>query len=136
LPRVIFRNDGRPDIRLVLYPEPVPSSWNAIRKAVPQFHKGDKDFFGIWRDPETPQHFDVAAVLQMGMLDQPDEAFRLEKNGYKLGYELPDVDGKRPDHDDLTGGGTWDDVPEKLSTDFDLDTIIQKVKSQVKVLRP
>ncbi|KAJ3534577.1 hypothetical protein NM208_g7478 [Fusarium decemcellulare] len=137
MPRVIFRDgDGRPNIRLVLYPEPLPSSWHGIREAVPQYWDGDKDFFRLYRDPDEPPHFQVAGVLHMGMLDQPNEAFRLEKNSYKLGYDLPDVDGKYPDHDDLTGGGTWDGVPEKLSTDLDIYSIHEKVKSHVKVIMP
>ena len=136
MPRVIFRDEGRPEIRLVLYPEPLPSSWHAVREAVPQFWDGNKDFFRIYRDPDMAPNFPVAAVLHMGMLDQPNEAFRLEKNSYKRGYELPDIDGKHPDHDDLTGGGTWANVPDILSTDLDIDTIHQKVKSQVKVSSP
>ncbi|KAF2754824.1 peptidase C15, pyroglutamyl peptidase I-like protein [Pseudovirgaria hyperparasitica] len=132
LPRVIFRNGERPNIRIVLYPEPVPSSWHAIRQALPQFWSGDKHFFHLHHDPDTPSHFPVTAVLHMGMLDKPNEAFRLEQNAFKLGYELPDVDGKRPDEDDLTGGGTWTDIPDQLSTELDIGSIITKVKSTYK----
>lgn len=136
MPRVIFRDGARPDIRVVLYPKPVPSSWHAVREAVPRFWDGDKSFFCLYRDPDTPANFPVAATLHMGMLDEPKEAFRLEKNGYKHGYKLPDEDGKYPDHDDLTGGGTWEGVPDKLSTDLDIEAIHQKVKSEVKVYCP
>lgn len=136
MPRVIFRHGALPDIRVVLYPKPVPSSWHAVREAVPHFWDGDKDFFRLYREPDTPSSFPVAATLHMGMLGEPKEAFRLEKNGYKNGYELPDEDGKYPDHDDLTGGGTWEGVPDKLSTSLDIETIHEKVKSKVKVYCP
>ncbi|TPX13510.1 uncharacterized protein E0L32_005981 [Thyridium curvatum] len=130
LPRVVFR-DGRPNIRVILYPDPLPSSWKAVRETVPRFWDGEKDFFRLYRDPDEPPQFSVTAVLHMGMLDKPREAFRLEKHGYKLGYQLPDVDGKYPDHDDLTGGGTWAGVPDRLSTDLDIDTIHRRVESDI-----
>jgi len=67
------------------------------------------------------------------MLDKPGEAYRLERNAFKHEYSLPDVDGRHPDEDDKTGGGTWTHVPEKLSTDLDLDSIFQRVSSELKM---
>jgi len=135
MPRVLFRDSGRPNIRLALYPEPLPSSWRLIREAVPRYWDGDKDFFRVYRDPDGPPRSPVAAVLHMGMLGQPLEAFRLEKNGYKLGYDLPDVDGRYPDHDDLTGGGTWGGVPDKLSTDIDVEAMLKQVSPKSRCVR-
>jgi len=131
LPRVIFRGGGRPDIRIITYPDPLPSSWKVVRETVPKFWDGNKDFFRLYRDPDEPAQFPILAVLHMGMLDQPKEDFRLEKHGYKLGYKLPDVDGKYPTHDDLTGGGTWEAVPDKLTTDLNIDAIYERVKSSI-----
>ena len=63
MPRVIFRDGALPDIRVVLYPKPVPSSWHVVREAVPHFWDGDKDFFRLYHDPDTPSSFPVAATL-------------------------------------------------------------------------
>jgi hypothetical protein len=49
------------------------------------------------------------------MLDEPGEAYRLERNAFKHEPDLPDVDGRYPDKDDKTGGGTWKHVPKRLS---------------------
>jgi hypothetical protein len=54
-------------------------------------------------------------VLQIGMLDEPGEAYRLERNAFKHEHNLPDVDVRYPDKDDKTGGGTWKHVPKRLS---------------------
>ncbi|KAI1123110.1 hypothetical protein F5Y10DRAFT_60778 [Nemania abortiva] len=131
MPRVIFRGNGLPDIRLMLYPEPIPSSWSWIREKIPQFWDGSKEFFGVYRGADESLNFPIAAMLHMGMLDQPNEAFRLEKHAYRDGYEFPDIDGRRPDHDDLTGGGTWGDIPDKLSTDLDINFVHDKVKADI-----
>jgi len=69
----------------------------------------------------------------MGMLDNPGEAYRLERNYFKGEYNLPNVDGKCPDRDDKAGNGTWNRVPEKLSTDIDLDSVHKRVISELKV---
>ncbi|KAF6836764.1 hypothetical protein CPLU01_03558 [Colletotrichum plurivorum] len=132
MPRVIFRDGDKPNIRIVLFPEPVESSWSYIRKTLPRFWDGDRDLFRLHREDDEPKTFPVAAAVHMGMLDQPNEDYRLEKHGYKKGYELPDVDGKHPDEDDLTGGGTWKDVPDRLDTALDVDYLYERVKSDVK----
>ncbi|KAI1151383.1 hypothetical protein F4825DRAFT_357898 [Nemania diffusa] len=131
MPRVIFRDNGLPDIRIVLYPKSIPSSWSWIRQMIPKFWDGSRAFFGIYRDEGESPDFPIAAILHMGMLDQPNELFRLERHGYKDGYALPDIDGRHPDHDDLTGGETWNDVPNKLSTDLNIDFIYEKVKADI-----
>ncbi|KAJ8123351.1 hypothetical protein ONZ43_g680 [Nemania bipapillata] len=131
MPRVIFRGNGLPNIRLVLYPEPVPSSWNWIRKMTPKFWDGSKKTFDVYCDNGESPDLPVTAILHMGMLDQPGVSFRLEKNGYKKGYKLPDIDGREPDDDDLNGGGMWEDVPDMLSTDLDVKFIHEKVTGNI-----
>jgi len=69
----------------------------------------------LYIDPEKPnsEFFKIDAALHIGMLDKPEEAYRLERNAFKHEYRLPDVDGRHPDEDDKTGGGAWKHVPKK-----------------------
>lgn len=85
------------------------------------------EFFSLCEDSNNSKSFKVHAMLHLGMLDQPNEAFRLERNGFKKGYSLPDMDGKFPDNDDLTGEGEWKDLPDKLPTDVDVDRLYEEV---------
>ncbi|KAH0559664.1 hypothetical protein GP486_003821 [Trichoglossum hirsutum] len=93
---------------------------------------GEKEFFRMYLGPVKPKIFIVDTVLHIGMLDWPGEAYRLERNAFKGEYELPDVDGKRPGEDDNTRGRAWKDVPEKLPTDLNIDSIFQRVSSELK----
>lgn len=104
-----------------------------MRKLIPQLWDGEKDFFRLYNDPNESNTIKIHATLHLGMLDKPREAFRLERNAFKGDYELPDVDGERPNEDDKTGGGTWKDVPEKLSTDLNLDSIYKNIAPQLQV---
>ncbi|KAJ3531243.1 hypothetical protein NM208_g8961 [Fusarium decemcellulare] len=117
MPRVIFR-ENKPNIRIIEYPDAL---WT-----------GSKSLYRLYMDPDEPKSLVVYALLHIGMLDKPGEAFRIERNGYKCGYDLPDVDGKYPTHDDKTGGGTWDNVPEKISTGLDIDLIHKRVTLELK----
>jgi hypothetical protein len=76
---------------------------------------GDKEVFCLYIDPEKPnsEFFKANGVLHIGMLDKPEEEYRLERNAFKHEYSLLDVDGRHPDEDDKTGGGTWKHVPKK-----------------------
>jgi hypothetical protein len=132
MPRVIFR-EGKPDVRIITYPDALRTSWHDVREVIPKLWDGNKKLMRMYIDPDKPKTFPVHAILHIGMLDQPDEAYRFERNSFKSGYELPDVDGKRPDEADKNGGGTWDGLPEMLTTDLPLDKIYNRVKSQLKV---
>ncbi|KAJ4307389.1 hypothetical protein N0V84_012773 [Fusarium piperis] len=131
MPRVIFR-ENKPNIRIIEYPDAVRTSWSTVRELIPQLWTGSKSLYRLYMDPDEPKSLDVHVLLHIGMLDKPGEAFRIERNGYKCGYDLPDVDGKYPTHDDKTGGGTWDNVPEKISTELDIDSIHKRVTSELK----
>ncbi|KAI0198104.1 hypothetical protein F4808DRAFT_473020 [Astrocystis sublimbata] len=139
LPRVIFRGNGLPNIRLVVFPSPVRSSWRWIRRQIPGMWEGERECWGIYYDEtdeggeEVNWLFPVAAALHMGILDQPNESFRLEKHGYRDGYDMPDIDGRY--HADFNEGGEdcsdvsgkWlNDMPDKLSTGLDIDYVHQK----------
>lgn len=115
MPRVIFRQ-GKPNIRVIKYPNAVRTSWQTVRKLIPSLWEGKKSFYRLWQEEGEPDSFKIDALPHIGMLDKPHEAFRFERNGYKSGYNLPDVDGKYPTDQDKSGGGTWQNVPEKLST--------------------
>jgi pyroglutamyl-peptidase len=132
MPRVIFR-EGQPNIRIILYPDAVRTSWFTVRKLIPRLWNGKKSFYRLYQNEDEPDQFKIHAILHIGMLDQPHEAFRLERNGFKCGYDLPDVDGKWPTEEDKTGGGTWTNVPESLSTDFHLDSLYKRVISELTV---
>jgi len=133
LPRVIFRAN-KPDIRILTYPKPLHNGWTFLRHFVPKIWDGDRDLFGLEKGSGQTEHkFKVHAILHMGMLDQPNSSFRLERNGFKKGYTLPDIDGKHPSEDDLTGGGTWKNLPDRLSTDIDIEGVFEKIKSELDV---
>jgi len=133
MPRVIFR-EGKPNVRIIKYPDAVRTSWEAVGKLIPPLWEGKKAFCRLWEEEEGgSDSFEIDAVLHMGMLDKPHEAFRLERNGYKSGYDLPDVDGKYPTDDKKTGDGTWRETPEKLSTDADLDAIYKQISAELSV---
>ena len=132
MPRVIFRK-GKPNIRIITYPDAMKTSWRDARILVPKLWDGEKELYRLYIEEDKPKTFAVAAKIEMGTLDQPGEAYRLERNSFKGEYNLPDVDGKCPDRDDKTGGGTWNNVPEKLSTDIDLDSVYERVNSELRV---
>ena len=132
LPRVIFR-DSKPDIRIIIYPDAVWTGWEFVRKLVPKLWDGEKKTFKLYEDPQKPKKFHIDAMLHIGMLDQPHEAFRLERYSFKGEYKLPDAGGKTPNEDDRTGGGRWKDVPQRLETELHLDSIYDRVTAQVKV---
>jgi hypothetical protein len=106
-----------------------------VRKLVPKLYDAYKEVFRLYIDPEKPNSkiFKVDGVLHIGMLDKPGEAYRLERNAFKHEYSLPDIDGRHPDEADKAGGRTWKHVPEKLSTDLDLDSIFQRVSSELQL---
>lgn len=132
MPRVIFRR-GKPNIRVVIYPDAVRTSWTKVRQLIPRLWTGRKDVFRLYNAPGDSDNFEIHALLHIGMLDKPNEAFRLERNGYKRGYDLPDVDGKYPTDDDKSGGGTWGGVPNRLATSLDIDSIHKEVAGKHKV---
>jgi hypothetical protein len=131
---VIFR-DNKPNIRIITYPKPVHGAWTSVRRLVPRIWDGDKNLFGVYKDPDKlgDDTFKVHAILHMGMLDEPNYAYRLERNGFKMGYSLPDMEGKTPSEDDPTGGGTWNDSPDMLSTDVDVNAVFRKIKTRLHV---
>ncbi|RDW58287.1 hypothetical protein BP5796_12217 [Coleophoma crateriformis] len=132
LPRVIFRQNKR-NIRIITYPKPISGTWTGVRELIPQIWDGQKDFFGLPVDPKkgSDDRFQVHAVLHCGCLDQPGEAFRLERNAFKEEYTLPDNDGLLPSEDDKTGGGDWINFPVMLSTDINTDTVLAAVKAKI-----
>jgi hypothetical protein len=137
MPRVIFR-EGKPNVRIIKYPDAVRTSWEAVRKLIPPLWEGKKAFYRLWEEEEEEEEGEsdspeIDAVLHIGMLDKPHEAFRLERNGYKSGYDLADADGKYPTDGDKTDDGTWGQTPEKLSTDTDLDAIHKRVSAELSV---
>ncbi len=132
MPRVIFRK-GRPNIRVITYPDAMETSWHKTIDLVPRLWNGEKELYRLYIEADKPKTFTVDAMLEMGMLYQPGEAYRLERNSFKGEYDLPDVDGKYPDQDDKTGNGTWNNIPEKLSTDINLDSVYKRVSAELQV---
>lgn len=89
---------------------------------------------GLPVDEENPgETLKVEAVLHMGSLDQPGEAFRIERQSFKGEYSLPDSQGKVPSEDDKTGEGDWVDFPNKLGTDINVEEVLEAVKANVSV---
>jgi len=130
LPRVIFRS-RRPNIRILTYPTPVKTSWETARKTVPDLWSARKQDYGIYVGPKTSETFTIHAMVHLGMEDEDEAPFSFEKQAYKSGFEDPDVDGKEPSKEDLSGGGTWSDCPEILKTDLDVERLYQEVKSEI-----
>ncbi|KAI0147058.1 hypothetical protein GGR57DRAFT_264705 [Xylariaceae sp. FL1272] len=130
LPRVIFRR-GKPDIRIFTYPTPIKTSWEAARKTAPVLWEARKADYGVFVQPNTSETFDIDAMIHLGMDDGSEAPFSLEKMAYKGKFEDPDVDNKTPSEEDRTGGGSWENCPETLKTDFDVDKIYEQVSAQI-----
>jgi len=86
MPRVIFRQ-GKPNIRVVTYPDALRTSWSTVRKLVPRMWDGEKEFFRMYVDEDKPKTFTVDAMIHIGMLDKPGETYRLEKNAFQHEYK-------------------------------------------------
>jgi hypothetical protein len=93
MPRVISRRE-KLNLLIISYPELVITAWEYVGRFVPKLWDGNKELFCLYIDPEKPnsEFFKVDAVLHIGMLDKPEEAYRLERNAFKHDYGLPDVD--------------------------------------------
>ncbi|KAI1127283.1 hypothetical protein F5Y10DRAFT_266222 [Nemania abortiva] len=128
LPRVIFRH-GKPDIRILTYQTPIKASWETARKTAPVLWEARKADYGIFVEPNHSETFHIDAMIHLGMDDDPEAPFSLEKMAYKGGFEDSDVDNKTPSEEDLTGGGAWNSCPNLLETDLHVDGILKQVLS-------
>lgn len=132
MPRVIFR-ENKPNIRIIIYPEPIWTGWETVRKLVPALWDAKTDTFRMYKDPDKSATVKIDAMLHMGILDKPKLPWRLERYSFKSGYVFPGAGNKKPSEADRTGGGRWVGLPERLETDLNLDSIFEQVKSQLKV---
>jgi hypothetical protein len=64
---------------------------------------------------------------------QSNSAFRLERNGFKKGYALSDMNGKHPIDDALTGGGVGKDMPNEFSTNLNVDSVFDRITLELDV---
>ena len=94
---------------------------------------GDKRHYGLPVEENEEERFEVSAVLHIGMIGEPNGFYRLERNSFKSEYSLPDVDGKRPTEEDRSGNGTWVHLPQKLSSEYDVDAMVDFVRSSTEV---
>lgn len=132
MPRVIFR-DEKPNIRIIIYPDPIWTGWEEVRKLVPKLWDAEKDTFRMYVDPEKSKTMKIDAMVHMGILDKPNLPWRFERYPFTSGYELPGTGGKTPTDEDKTGGGRWKALPDRLETGLNLDSIYERVCSQVDV---
>ncbi|KAJ9133113.1 hypothetical protein NKR19_g9179 [Coniochaeta hoffmannii] len=130
LPRVIFRA-SKPNVRILTYPSPIKTSWETARETVPILWKANKSEYGIYVGPSDSKTFTIDAMVHLGMEDDNNAPFSIEKKAYKTKYEDPDVDNKTPSDDDLNGGGLWDKCPDTLETDLDIERVYKQVKAQL-----
>ncbi|KAF2253825.1 hypothetical protein BU26DRAFT_601870 [Trematosphaeria pertusa] len=130
MPRVIFR-DEKPNIRIIIYPDPIWTGWEEVRKLVPKLWDAEKDTFRMYVDPEKSKTMKIDAMVHMGILDKPNLPWRFERYPFTSGYELPGTGGKTPTDEDKTGGGRWKALPDRLETGLNLDSIYERVCSQV-----
>jgi hypothetical protein len=130
-PRGIFRH-GKPNIRIVTYPDEKRIDHLTWGEDVSRLWDGQKELFGLPSGYKTAPTFHVDAVLHISTLAQPSEEYRLERDAYEGSYTPPDKFGNYRD-DSKIPDKTED--AEKRSTDFDVDFIIQRVRSELKVLQ-
>jgi len=115
------------------YPSPIKTSWETARETVPILWKANKSEYGIYVGPSDSKTFTIDAMVHLGMEDDNNAPFSIEKKAYKTKYEDPDVDNKTPSDDDLNGGGLWDKCPDTLETDLDIERVYKQVKAQLEV---
>ncbi|KAM4054913.1 pyroglutamyl peptidase domain-containing protein [Hirsutella rhossiliensis] len=104
-----------PPVRILVHPEPVRVSYEAVRELVPAF----------W---DTYQGRRVDVAIHIGMAG-PRPFYHIERKAHRTGYASPDVDGKKLDDQDEAKRGDdwiWHGLPDEIETDLDLDNVLQR----------
>lgn len=117
-----------PPVRLLVHPEPVKVSYQAVRSLVPQlWHVGDDDD----DDDAATGRPKVDLAVHIGMAG-PQPRFSVERRGHRDGYAMRDVDGEflRDQERRLREGRdwVWAGLPTELETEADLDDVLKRWK--------
>lgn len=108
-------------VRIYTYPEPIHVNYNTVRDLVPP----------LWDDsdvsPTKGKKIDL--MIHIGMAG-PRLHYAVEQRAHRDGYGLPDVDDNLLDEDTNRKEGRypWDDCPEELVTDLDLEDVLPRWK--------
>lgn len=112
-----------PRVQLLVHPEPIKVSYQVVRSLVPKLWNLEGDGHdGGEKGPHSPAPKKIDLAIHLGMAG-PRPFYSIERRGHRTGYNLPDVDGKRIEGEDEK---FWDDVPDELLTDLDLDDVMKK----------
>ncbi|KAK7421914.1 hypothetical protein QQX98_001908 [Neonectria punicea] len=104
-----------PDVRILVYPEPIRVNYKVVRELVPS----------LW---ETYKGGKVDIVIHIGMAG-PRPFYCIERRGHRDGYMHPDVDGEKVDEDEERKPGTnwvWRGLPEEIETDLDPEDVLTR----------
>jgi hypothetical protein len=106
-------------VRIIVHPEPIHVSYKNVRDLVPK----------LWDQEEKHRKFD--AVVHIGMAG-PRPMYQIERRGHRDGYKSRDVDGELLGDQDLAGqheeGWYWEDMPEELTSEFDMEDVLARWK--------
>ncbi len=129
---VIFRGK-RPNLRILTFPTPIKTSWETARTTVPVIWEARKEVYGEYKAPNSSDTIKIDAFIYLGMEDDDDAPFSFEKQAQKRKFEGANVDNREPTEDDLTGAGRWNNCPETISTEIDVETALKQVVSKIQV---
>ncbi|KAK7431089.1 hypothetical protein QQZ08_002370 [Neonectria magnoliae] len=104
-----------PDVRILVYPEPIRVNYKVVRELVPS----------LW---ETYKGGKVDIVIHIGMAG-PRPYYCIERRGHRDGYMHPDVDGEKVDEDGERKPGSdwvWRGLPEEIETDLDPEDVLTR----------
>ncbi|KJZ80595.1 hypothetical protein HIM_00445 [Hirsutella minnesotensis 3608] len=104
-----------PPVRILVHPEPVRVSYDAVRDLVPTF----------W---DTYEGHRIDFAIHIGMAG-PRPSYHIERRARRVGYPTPDVDGKKLRDEEEGNYGDdwiWHGLPDEIRTDLDLDDVLQR----------
>jgi pyroglutamyl-peptidase len=124
------RTSNIPRIRILVHPFPIRVSYTAVRDVVPK----------LWAS--VPR---VDIIVHVGMAASRNY-YSVERRGHRDGYAKRDVDGVflsderdgggKDDDSELNEKWIWEDCPEELVTDVDVEDVLKRWRMALPVSSP